>query len=94
MLNHFGDVCEPFLPRKISKLKGLKDEVFPSSRASCSCRALREISRSPCLSPKVRVMHAIYIATLIATYTGADVTIVGNIIVQNNPTFLLLCWLL
>ena len=38
--------------------------------------------------------NAFNIATLIATYTGADVTVVGNIIVQNNPTFLLLCWLL
>ena len=27
------------------------------------------------------------IATLIANCTGADVTLVGNIIVQNNPTF-------
>ena len=26
-------------------------------------------------------------AILIATYTGPDVAIVGNIIVQNNPTF-------
>ena len=27
------------------------------------------------------------IATLIATFAGADVTIVGNITVQNNPTY-------
>ena len=27
------------------------------------------------------------LCTLIATYTGADVTVVGDIIVLNNPTF-------
>ena len=32
-------------------------------------------------------MQGINIATLIATYTGTDGTIVGNIIVQNNHTF-------
>ena len=32
-------------------------------------------------------MFLTLLCTLIALYTGGDVTIVGNIIVLNNPTF-------